>query len=51
MCEFIPPFSVVPSCPSSDADTVIISVREGRLIEIKDVKKLVIIEDVDRRRM
>ena len=49
VCEFIPPFSMVPFRPSSDTDTIIISVEDGRSIEMKDVKKRIIIEDVDRR--
>lgn len=51
MCEFIPPFSTIPSRPSSDRDTIIISVKDGRSIEIEYVKKRIIIEDVDRRGM
>ena len=42
---------MVPFRPSSDTDTIIISVEDGKLIEMKDVKKRIIIEDVDRRSM
>jgi hypothetical protein len=51
VCEFIPPFFTVPSRPSGDMDAIIIPVKDGRSIMIKDVKKRIIIEDVDRRSM
>lgn len=47
--EFVPPFFTVPPLPSCDTVTlIIISVKDGRSIGIKDVKKRIIVEDMDR---
>jgi len=48
--EFVPPLLAVPFLPSHDTYTiVVIVVKDVRSIEKKDVKKRIIVEDVDRR--
>jgi hypothetical protein len=40
VCEFVPPSLAVPSPPTFDMDKIVlVSVKDGRSIEIEDVKK------------
>jgi hypothetical protein len=48
LCEFVPPSFASPSLPSCDTDNIIlVSVEDDRTIEIKYVKKRIIVEDMD----
>ena len=50
MCEFVPPLLAIPYPPSHEKLIIIlVSVKDGWSIEIKDVKKRIIVEYVDRR--
>jgi hypothetical protein len=52
LCEFVPPSFAIPYLPSYDTGiNVLISIKDGRSIEIEYVKKGIIVEDVDRRRI
>jgi hypothetical protein len=48
--EFVPPLFAIPYPPSNEKLIVIlVSVKDGRSIKIKDVKRRIVVEDVDRR--
>ena len=49
LCECVPPSFTVPRPPTRDTVKItLVPVKDGWSIEIKDVKKGIIVEDVDR---
>ena len=52
LCEFVPPSFALPFAPSKGTDVIaLVSVKDGRPIKIKYVKKGIVVKDVDPRNM
>jgi hypothetical protein len=48
LCESVPPSFTVPFLPCYEMELVVpVSIEDGRSVEIKYVKKGIIVEDVD----